>query len=53
MNSVREKTSALNEPICKEEKAEFLIAINFSLLVHNLVFAVSIIIYVPRFDNDN
>jgi hypothetical protein len=26
MNSVREKTSASNEPICKEEKAEFLIA---------------------------
>jgi hypothetical protein len=27
MNSVREKTSASNEPICKEEKAEFLIAL--------------------------
>jgi hypothetical protein len=26
MNSVREKTSASNEPLCKEEKAEFLIA---------------------------
>ncbi len=26
MNSVREKASELNEPICKEEKAEFLIA---------------------------
>jgi hypothetical protein len=26
MDSVREKTSASNEPICKEEKAEFLIA---------------------------
>ena len=26
MNSVREKTSASNERICKEEKAEFLIA---------------------------
>jgi hypothetical protein len=26
MDSVKEKTSALNEPICKEEKAEFLIA---------------------------
>ncbi len=26
MDSVREKTSALNEPICKEEKVEFLIA---------------------------
>jgi hypothetical protein len=26
MNSVRQKTCASNEPICKEEKAEFLIA---------------------------
>ncbi len=26
MDSVREKTSASNEPICKEEKAKFLIA---------------------------
>ncbi len=26
MNSVREKTSASNEPICKEEKTEFQIA---------------------------
>jgi hypothetical protein len=26
MDSVREKTSAWNEPICKVEKAEFLIA---------------------------
>jgi len=26
MNSVREKTSASNEPICKEKKAEFLIS---------------------------
>jgi hypothetical protein len=26
MDSVREKTSASNEPICKEEKTEFLIA---------------------------
>jgi hypothetical protein len=26
MDSVREKTSASNEPICKEEKGEFLIA---------------------------
>jgi len=25
MNSVREKTSESNEPICKEEKAKFLI----------------------------
>jgi len=25
MDSVREKTSASNEPICKDEKAEFLI----------------------------
>jgi hypothetical protein len=27
MDSIREKTSASNEPICKEEKAEFLIAL--------------------------
>jgi hypothetical protein len=26
MDSVREKTSASNEPFCKEEKAQFLIA---------------------------
>ncbi len=26
MDSVREKTSVSNEPICKEEKAKFLIA---------------------------
>jgi len=26
MDSVREKTSASNEPICQEEKAKFLIA---------------------------
>jgi len=26
MDSVREKASASNEPICEEEKAEFLIA---------------------------
>jgi hypothetical protein len=35
MDSVKEKTSASNEPIYKEEKAEFviaLIAISFSLL---------------------
>ncbi len=30
MNSVREKTSASNEPIFKEEKAGFLIAIDCS-----------------------
>jgi hypothetical protein len=32
MDSVREKTSALNEPICKEETAEFLIAIDCNQL---------------------
>jgi hypothetical protein len=52
MNSVREKTSASNDPVCKEGKAEFLIAqmiaqglpmialiaISFSSLVQDCLF---------------